>query len=147
MTEKALRKLPRSNLNAWKMRQAKEQGGVCPLSLTAFDPRNTKDMVIDHNHLTGEIRGVLSRSGNAVEGKVKNAVARWGGCGEDYDKIIAYLERLIEYLKQPGTGLMYHTHLTPDEKRLQRNAKARKARAAKTATAIVRERQKARSVE
>lgn len=147
MSDKPLRKLPRSNMNAWKMRKAQEQGGVCPLSLVPFDPKNTKDMVIDHCHITGEIRGVLSRSGNAVEGKVKNAVARWGGTGEDYEKIIAYLERLIVYLKQPGTGLMYHTHLTPDEKRLKRNAQARKARAAKSASAIVRERQKARSVE
>lgn len=147
MTDKVLRKLPRSNMNAWKLRQAKAQGGVCPLSLVPFDLKNTKDMVIDHDHVTGEIRGVLSRSGNAVEGKVKNAVARWGGCGEDYEKIIAYLKRLIAYLEQPGTGLMYHTHLTPEEKRLKRNAQARKARAARSAKAIVHERQKARSIE
>lgn len=141
---KPLRKLARSNMNAWKIRKAQEQGGVCPLSLVPFDLKNTKDMVIDHDHITGEIRGVLSRSGNAVEGKVKAAVARWGGCGEDYSKIIPYLKRLIEYLEQPGTGLMYHTHLTPEEKRLKRNAAARKARAAKSASAIVRERQKAK---
>ena len=38
--DKPLRKL-RSNMNAWKMRKAQEQGGVCPEPVP-FDPRNTR---------------------------------------------------------------------------------------------------------
>lgn len=142
-----MRKVARSQMSSYTARLLKEQGGLCPLCGTAIDMSIRASACLDHNHVTGEIRGVLHRACNAAEGKVKNAVARWGGTGEDYDKIIAYLERLIAYLKQPGTGLMYHTHLTPEEKRLKRNAQARKARAAKSASAIVRERQKARSAE
>ena len=112
------------------MRQIKNQGGLCPVSGRAFDPANLKDAVVDHDHVTGEIRGVLLRSANAVEGKVKNAVARWGGTGEDYAKIIPYLKRLIEYLERPGTGFMYPMHKTPDEKRDASLKKKREAAAA-----------------
>lgn len=131
MTSNALRKVPRSMMTSWKLRHIQEvQGGVCPVSLRKFNRAEVKDWCIDHDHITGEIRGVLYRSANAVEGKVKNAVARWGGTGEDYSKIIPYLERVIAYLKQPGTGMMYAMHKTEDEKRDARNAKARAARAA-----------------
>lgn len=130
MTDNVLRKVPRSMMTSWKIRYVQEmQGGICPLSLRVFEKAEAKDWCIDHDHITGEIRGVLYRSANAVEGKVKNAVARWGGTGEDYSKIIPYLERLIAYLKQPGTGFMYPTHKTPDEKRDERNAKLREKRA------------------
>lgn len=105
-----------------------------------FDMANLKDAVVDHDHVTGEIRGVLLRSANAVEGKVKNAVARWGGTGEDYSKIIPYLERLLTYLKSPGTGMMYPTHQTADEKRIAANAKQRERRAAAKAAQELRAR-------
>lgn len=124
-----LHKVPRTALNAWKLRQIKNQGGVCPVSGKAFDIHKLADAVVDHDHITGEIRGVLTRSANAVEGKVKNAVARWGGTGEDYSKIIPYLKRLVAYLEQPGTGFMYPMHKTPDEKR-EAASKARREAAA-----------------
>lgn len=120
-------------MKAWKVKQIRAQGGVCPLSLRPFDLRNLKDAVVDHDHQTGLIRGVLSRSGNAVEGKVKNAVARWGGVGEDYPRVIAYLKRLITYLEQEPTPYIYPTHKTADELRLERNKKAREARAKRAA--------------
>lgn len=139
MTDKELRKVPRSMMASWKIRYVQEvQGGVCPLSLRKFDRANAQDWCIDHDHLTGEIRGVLYRSANAVEGKVKNAVARWGGTGEDYSKIIPYLKRLIEYLEKPGTGYMYPTHKTPDERKDARNAKLREQRAAMKAKLALR---------
>lgn len=126
-----LRKLPRSMMRAWAARHLKtEQGGNCPVCGEAIDLTIKGEGVIDHDHVSGEIRGVLHRSCNAVEGKVKNAVARWGGTGEDYSKIIPYLEGLVAYLRQPGTGLIYPMHKTPDEKRDVKNLKAREARAA-----------------
>lgn len=128
---------------SFKARQMKEQGGVCPISLVAFDPKNTKDAVVDHDHITGEIRGILSRSANAVEGKVMSAVARWGGCGNDYSKTIPYLKRLIAYLEGQGLGFLYHNHKTDEEKRLERNLKARTVRAtAKARVAVKRIRPK-----
>lgn len=138
---KPLRKVPRSMMNSWKIRHLQEvQGNRCPISLREFKREDIKDWCIDHCHITGEIRGVLYRSANAVEGKVKNAVARWGGTGEDYSKVIPYLERIIEYLKQGGTGFMYAMHKTPDEKREVRNAKLREQRAATKAKLALRKR-------
>lgn len=137
-----LHKIARTALSTWKVRQIKAQGGVCPVSGREFDMANLKDAVVDHCHLTGEIRGVLLRSANAVEGKVKNAVARWGGVGEDYSKIIPYLERLVAYLKQPGTGFMYPMHKSPEEQKDARNAKARQRRAEAKAKVALRSRRK-----
>lgn len=133
-----MRKLARSQMPSFRARQVKMQGGICPLNLKEFDPQNMKDACIDHDHKTGEIRGVLSRAGNACEGKVRNAVARWGGTGDNDEAIIAWLKRLIAYLEGPGLGMIYPTHLTEDEKRLKRNADARKARATRTASRAVR---------
>lgn len=130
-----MQKLSRSQLNSFKLALVKRQNWTCPVSLKVFDPGNLKDAVVDHDHITGEIRGVLHRSSNAVEGKVLSAVARWGGQTEDYSKVIPYLERLIEYLKKPGTGVMYPLHKTTEEKRVTRNAKVKLARAAAAAKA------------
>lgn len=135
-----LRKLARSQMLAFKKQQIIKQGWRCPLTGKRFDPAKLEDAVIDHDHITGEIRGILSRSGNAAEGKVKNAVARWGGTGENYPAVIAFLKRMIAYLEAPGTGLMYPFHKTEDEKRLDRNKKAREARAKRQAAAAMKAR-------
>ena len=72
----------------------------------------------------------MYRSANAVEGKVKNAVARWGGTGEDYSQILPYLKRLVAYLEQPGTGLIYPMHKTAEEQKDARALRAKEQRAA-----------------
>lgn len=129
-TGSALRKVPRSMQRSWMVRHLKnEQDGKCPLCGFVIDITEKGEGVVDHDHDTGEIRGVLHRSCNAAEGKIANAAARWGAKSGAYTDIIAYLERVVTYLKQPGTGMMYYSHQTPDEKRDARNAKARARRA------------------
>lgn len=128
-----MQKLARSQLNAYKLALVKAQYWVCPVSQKRFDPDNLKDAVVDHDHCTGEIRGVLHRSANAVEGKVFGAVGRWGGVGMQYHEVLPYLKRLIAYLEGPGKGVIYPLHKTDDEKRVTRNAKAKEARAKRMA--------------
>lgn len=135
---KPLRKLARSMMLSWKARQVKAQGGLCPLCELPIDLKIKGEGAIDHDHDSGEIRGVLHRSCNAAEGKVANAAGRWGAKSMDYAVLVPWLKRLIAYLEQPGLGLVYHTHLTEDEKRLKRNADARKARATRSARTITR---------
>lgn len=138
MSDRPMRKLARSQMPSFRARLHKEQGGLCPLCGTPIDLKIKGEGVVDHDHDSGEIRGILHRSCNAAEGKVANAAGRWGAGGMGYDKIIPWLENMLAYLKRPGSGMLYHTHLTDDEKRLKRNAEARKARATRKARTVVR---------
>lgn len=132
-----MRKLARTQLRAWTVAQLAKQGGKCLLCGEKIDLTIPKEAVCDHDHNTGEIRGVLHRSCNAAEGKVANAAGRWGAKSMDYSRIIPWLRNLLEYLEKPGCGVMYPTHKTPEEQRLARNAKARKTRAAKKARVMM----------
>lgn len=117
-------------MRSWAARHLKiEQGGLCPLCGKEIDLRVKGEGVIDHDHDTGRIRGVLHRSCNAAEGKIANAAARWGAKSSKYSDIIAYLESVVAYLKREPTNFIYAMHKTEDEKRDMRNAKAREARA------------------
>lgn len=134
-----MRKLSRAQLRTWAMMHCKNtQGGNCPLcgEPISFAVRgNQTDYVVDHDHDTGEIRGVLHRGCNAAEGKVANAVGRWGAGGMQYSKIVPWLVRLVQYLQGQGTGLMYPSHKTPEEReaatKLKRKQADAKRRAAK----------------
>lgn len=109
------------------------QHGRCPITgrdLRAMTPTN---VVVDHNHKTGVIRAALPRAINGLEGKLKNLCIRWGGCMTD-DEIIQMLRGMADYLehhKVPRTKWIHPEHLTPAEARAKKNAKARKAYAAK----------------
>lgn len=106
------------------------QNNLCPLCGKHIDLKIKGEGVIDHDHDTGEIRGVLHRSCNAAEGKISNAAARWGAKSASYADVIEYLVSLVAYLRQPGAGIIYPMHKTVDEKRDAVNKKARERRAA-----------------
>lgn len=134
---KALRKVPRSSLRAWTIGHLKtKQGGLCLLCKQPIDltiKGNKSDYVCDHDHETGEIRGVLHRSCNAAEGKVSNAAGRWGAKSMSYSALVPWLRNMLEYLEQPGTGLLYPDHKTPEEKELAAKQKAKRATALRNA--------------
>jgi hypothetical protein len=116
-------------MRSFVARWLQEQNGLCPLCGQHIDLRIKGEGVLDHNHDTGECRGVLHRSCNAAEGKVSNAAGRWGAKSAAYADIIPFLENLVAYLKAPGKGMVYPMHKTADEKREATNAKARLRRA------------------
>lgn len=137
-----MRKLARTQLRAWAVSHARTvQGGLCPLCLKPLNLGSggrDSDYVVDHNHVTGEIRGVLHRSCNAALGKVDNAIGRWGAKSMDYTEIIPWLRNMLAFYEQPGTGLMYPGHKTPEEVAEARRVKRNKAAAARRAAAKVR---------
>lgn len=132
-----MRKISRSQLRMFAIGKLKtDQGGLCPLCNKPIDitTKGTgSGYVVDHDHITGEIRGVLHRGCNGAEGKIFNAIARWTGLGQDYNKTIAWMKNLINYLERPGYGVIYPDHKTPAERaeaaRLKRNKEAALKRA------------------
>lgn len=132
-----MHKISRSQLRAWAIGHLKtKQGGLCPLCLkpiTLSVAGAKSDYVVDHDHETGEIRGVLHRSCNAAEGKAANAIGQWGAKSNKYVDIIPYVERLLAYWKQQGCGIIYPDHKTPEERDEQRRLKANRAAAARRA--------------
>lgn len=96
--------------------------GVCPLCKRSVDFTQT---VLDHDHATGLLRGILCRNCNGIEGRIRNLVTR-GRAGAAHD---VYLGALLEYWRLHATpqwpGIYHPTHKTTDEKRLLVNKRAR----------------------
>lgn len=131
-------KIPRSQQRTFLFKIHKEQGGICPLCQKPINLAEKGAAVMDHDHETGLVRGILHRSCNAAEGKVANAAGRWGAKTMDYETgVIPYLEALVAYLKRPKHPYIYPTHLTPEEERAKANLKRRSAAAAKKAAIAV----------
>lgn len=87
---------------------------------------------LDHCHVNGWIRGVLCSGCNAMLGKLENNRARYGlGNDAKFASFLSGVAMYLNYHKYGPTNTLHPTHKTADEKRLARNAKARKARASK----------------
>lgn len=148
MTGKPLLKISRSQQYSITMQLLKKQGGNCLVCNKRINVKTTglsSDYALDHCHSTGEVRGVLHRSCNSCEGKVRHAVSRWGAKGSDELAIIEYLEGLAQYLRKQheglvSTGIMYPNHKTTEEKAEAAKLKRKKQYAAKKAAEAVKKR-------
>lgn len=104
-----------------------QQKGLCAV---CGHPIARDNAVLDHCHKHGALRGVLHRSCNSLLGVLENNRARYG-LGDDI-QFAAFLLGAGAYLAkhvQPQTRWLHPTFLTEEEKRLKRNATARKKRA------------------
>jgi len=103
------------------------QAMICPICLGDL---SDKVACLDHDHATGAIRGVLCLNCNQIEGKIKNLARR----GKRDLPPRVFIENIIQYWdkhSQNPDQRLHPTHLTEDEKRLRRNAKARARRKTK----------------
>ena len=122
-----MRRLKRADLAQARVLLVKKQGGVCPLCGESLIERaKTGDVCVDHCHKSGEVRGALCRACNGIEGKVHGLVTRVKRSGD----VQTWLQNLLKYYATASTGWLHPEHKTEDEKRLLRNEKARKRRAA-----------------
>lgn len=131
-----MRKLKRTEVLNYKRTLWDKQHGICPLCLGNLGTDMSK-IALDHDHVTGECRGLLHLACNKTEGVIFRAVATWGRQGRDYGETTAYLLRLVDYLNNSKTGIIYHLHKDENEQRELRNKRARQARARKAAQARV----------
>lgn len=118
-------RLTYSQVPVVRARKLTEQQGVCALCGEAPEVP-----CLDHCHTDGHIRGVLCRGCNALLGKLENNRKRYGLGNET--RFAKFLNNVAPYLTRYRFGdLLHPTYKTADEKRLARNAAARKKRAAK----------------
>lgn len=122
-----MQKLKASEVAAFRLAVLAQQDGRCALTGRPLAPA---DAVLDHDHKTGECRGVIHRGVNSMLGKIENH-RRLAGLTKDAD-LHLMLVNVVGYLYK-HLGVRYPTHRNPYEARERRNAKARKARAARKA--------------
>lgn len=127
-------KTKKSDLPAIRKELLEKQRYRCPI--TGRDMRYMKptNLVVDHCHHSGVIRGVLPRGINGLEGQIKTLMQRCGGyAATDVVGQAKALYALADYIllhRVPQTPYLHHTYLTPAEQRAKRNAQARKRYAA-----------------
>lgn len=125
------RQLKASEVASVLAQLVKKQKNRCAVCGLPFTPRD--GAVLDHCHDTGFIRGALHRSCNGAEGRVKTK-ARLGHKGVGASDFIIGLGKYLESHATPQYNLIHPTHETEEQKRIKRNARARKLRAAKRVT-------------
>jgi|TARA_E500000318_G_scaffold144_1_gene225 hypothetical protein len=70
----------------------------------------TDDWVLDHDHQTGMVRGVISRQANSLLGKVENFYL--GMCKGDKERLPLTLEAMACYLEDYRTDVLHPVGLT-----------------------------------
>jgi hypothetical protein len=105
-----------------------KQGRKCAICGQPFSPRDYP--VLDHCHTTGFIRGALHNSCNGAEGRVKTK-AHLGHKGVSAELYIIGLGKYLESNQTPKYPFIHPSHMTEEQQRIQRNAKAKAARARK----------------
>lgn len=86
----------------------------CPVLL-----RDSSDWCLDHDHQTGLVRGVLSREGNAMLGKVENFYL--GMCKGTKEDLPIVLRAMADYLEFPAMDVLHPVGLTQLCKRFARD--------------------------
>ena len=77
----------------------------------------TKDWVVDHDHQTGFVRGVISRQANSLIGKIENFYL--GMCKGKKKNLPSTLECISFYLKHSNTNILHHVGLNQFTKRFK----------------------------
>jgi len=89
------------------------QGDLCALCGLPFTRSDYP--VLDHDHITGRIRGVLHNTCNSTEGKVRLQARRGHKGVSEYDYLIA-LGKYLEHHREPKIDLIHPEHKTDEEK-------------------------------
>lgn len=99
---------------------------ICTRDLRLEESRN---ITLDHNHVTGKVRGVLCRFCNSAEGKISKLFIRLGLKKRNVDYIL-FLRNLAKYSKIKETNYIHpqHTKKLNKRKKPKKNANRRTKR-------------------
>lgn len=89
----------------------------CPILASKKD-----DWVVDHDHQTGMIRGVISRQANSLLGKVENFYIRM--CKGDKEDLPGVLDAMAAYLEQETFDVLHPVGLTQLTKKFKNSLTA-----------------------
>ena len=89
----------------------------CPILASKKD-----DWVVDHDHQTGMVRGVISRQANSLLGKVENFYIRM--CKGDREDLPGVLEAMSAYLEQETLDVLHPVGLTQLTKKFKNSLTA-----------------------
>ena len=101
--------LPQNKLKDWRV---EHQPKSCPLLL-----RKTSDWVVDHCHKSGMVRGVVSRVGNSLLGKIENFAYR--RCQVSQSDLPNVLRAIADYVEQEQLDVLHPVGLTQLSKRFK----------------------------
>ncbi len=121
-----MRRLKTSEVALYRAKLMLAQGRKCALCGQTMKPA---DACLDHDHHSGAIRAVLCRNCNRGEGRVRTVATACKRSGTQLE----WLKSLVEYLTKhqyPQTQFLHPTFKTDEEKRLARNKRAQRRRAA-----------------
>jgi hypothetical protein len=124
-------RLKHSEVKPLREKLLKEQRGCCRLCGQPI----VDDAVLDHDHKTGQLRGVLHRGCNSLLGKIENNMPR---SLVDLGRLSAISQNLIRYLTAtPVSEFLHPTHLTKEERheKLARKRKQNRKKQKETQTA------------
>ena len=82
----------------------------------------TNDWVLDHDHQTGLVRGVISRQANSLLGKVENFFLRM--CKQDKSKLPGVLRAMASYLERETLDVLHPVGLTQLTKKFKNSLTA-----------------------
>lgn len=138
-------RISQSQTAAVRQRMLAQQGGLCPLCGLPIEKGTD---VLDHDHATGALRGVLHRGCNALLGNLENNRTR--NQLTDPARFKAWLANVYQYIYTDYSAReLHHTHKSPEEKkkaaadkRRKKSAKARIEAVAPELAAALKERDK-----
>jgi len=94
-----------------------QQTGLCALCQEIVEPGKA---VLDHDHKSGLIRGVLHRGCNSLEGHITNALPR---NLITPDRLAKIFQNWDQYHAQP-TDLLHPSHRTTEQRKIRAKKRA-----------------------
>jgi len=111
-----MRQLKNTEVKEFREELLLEQENICPLCEQHI---NKNDAALDHDHDSGEIRGVLHSTCNSLEGVIKSRFRRAGV--HKLTDLITYLENLLVYLQKEHLEVLHPTSI-PKPKKLKKSS-------------------------